>query len=550
MTERERIITAGLPRKDDRRRFDTWDTFASMAKAGVALPLLFTPQLISLSSEFARIITGQSTIQPDKEDYRFSDPAWSNNPIYKASMQTYLAWRQHLYQLLETASVNEQDHAQARAAIKLLTEVISPNHSAAGIDAVRRLIKARGASLMHGLNRMTSDMLALGSPTAALHNTPLTPGKEIVTSRGAVVYKTELFELIQYQPTTAQVFSAPLLLIPSPINKFYIYDLYSHNSLTHYLLESGFQVFSISWRNPDSAHHDWNLETYIEALLECAEIVSDISASPKLHLFGYAAGGIFAALLASLLSQHRQLQPQSASFALCNFDTHADTQMGTLISHPIIQAAKTLLRLRPTIDGVELASLFAWLRPNNLLWNAWICNYFGAEDQPTADVRYWNNDVPRVTSALFTDFLGLYLDNYLLQPSGMKLAGYPVDLSQINCEKYVVAGSHDHISPWEYCYQSSAVLGKNRTFILVNRGHTRALICPEGTKSARFYTNPMMANAYDDWLAEATERQGSWWPHWVEWLQRQNQSVTRAPRILGNNRFPPQTAAPGRYIKS
>lgn len=548
MTEKKIDAVTGLPRKGGRRSFDTWDTFTAMAKAGVSLPLLFTPQLVNLGAEFARIVSGQSSIQPGKEDRRFDDPTWFSNPIYKASMQTYLAWRQHLYLLLDESELGKQDKTQARAAIKLLTEAISPSHSAAGIDAIRRVIKARGASLVHGLNRMTSDMLALGSPATAPGDKPLKPGKEIAASKGAVVFRNELLELIQYQPAATQVFSTPILLIPSPINKFYIYDLYRHNSLTHYLQEAGLQVFCVSWRNPEEQHRNWNLESYLYALIEAAETVSDITAHPQLHLFGYSGGGIFAALLADQLSHHQKLQAHTAGFALCNFYTHTETQMGIAVNPQIIQAAKTLLQLRSIIDGVELARMFAWLRPNNLLWNAWICNYFGGEDQPTADVRHWNNDVPRVANGLFADFLELYVDNYLLQPGQVELCGHPVDLSQITCDKYIVAGSHDHISPWECAYQSSLALGRNREFVLVNRGHMRSLVCPEGTKSARYYTNTFVDNNYDDWLAEATEHDGSWWPHWIAWLRQRSEGTKKAPRSLGNKNFPAQSTAPGNYV--
>lgn len=548
MATKKTSLSGIRPRKVDRRNFDTWDTFTSMAKAGVSLPLLFTPQLVSLGTELSRIVSGQSTIGPAKGDHRFEDPTWSNNPIYKASMQTYLAWCQHLHGLIEDTELNEKDKTRAKVAVKMLTESLSPSHPAANLDAVRRAVKARGASLVHGLNRMTSDVLELDDPALPAKSSSLKIGKDIAATPGAVVYRNEQLELIQYQATTSEVYNEPILLIPSPINKFYICDLYQHNSLAHYLLEAGFQVFTVSWRNPDNEHKYWNLETYIQALFDTAEIVTEIAKSPKLNLFGYSAGGIFAALLAALLAQHQRLQAHTASFAVTNFYTHTEAQVGILVNKQMLQAAKTLLKFRNIVDGKELAQMFAWLRPNSLLWNAWICNYFAGEDQPTADVRYWNNDTPRVANALFSDFLDLYDDNYLLEPGGLELCGHPIDLSQISCDKYIIAGSNDHITPWEFCYQSSLHLGSNREFILVNRGHMRSVVCPEGSKAARFYTNPYPDENYNDWLSEATQHYGSWWSHWINWLQQRSEGSRKAPSAAGNKKFPQLAPAPGGYV--
>ena len=224
MAGKKSILDSGRPAKADRRRFDTWETFTSMARAGISLPLLFTPQLVSLGTELTRIVSGQSTLLPGLDDHRFEDPAWETNPIYKASMQTYLAWCQHLQGLIDEIEVNEEDRLQAKLAAKLLASSLSPSLPGANLDSVRRAIKARGASLIHGLNRMTSDILSLGAPIVSADSNPLKIGKDVATTPGSVIFRDDLFELIQYKATTAKVYSEPVLLIPSPINKFYIYD--------------------------------------------------------------------------------------------------------------------------------------------------------------------------------------------------------------------------------------------------------------------------------------------------------------------------------------
>ena len=548
MTGKKSSSDSVHPTKTNRRSFNTWETFTSMARVGISLPLLFTPQLVSLGTELTRIISGKSTLQPGLNDYRFKDPAWETNPIYKASMQTYLAWCGYLQGLIDETPLSEDEKLQAKTAIERLTHSLSPSHPGASLDAVQHTIKARGASLVHGLNRMTSDVLGLEEPVISSVSSKLTIGKDIAITAGSVVFRNELLELIQYKTVSAKVYREPILLISSPINKFYIYDLYPHNSLTHYLVEAGFQVFTLSWRNPSQKHKHWNLESYIESLLDATETVHAISGNTKLHLFGYSAGGIFAALLSSILAQRDGIEATTASFVVTNFYTQTRAQVGIAISQQMLLAAKTLLKLRGILEGKELARMFAWLRPNCLLWNAWTCNYFAGEDQPTADVRYWNTDIPRIPNSLFCDFLDLYSDDYLLQPGHLTLCGYPVDLSLITGDKYFVAGSSDHITPWEYCYQSSLKLSGQREFVLVNRGHMRSLICPEGSKAARFYTNTRADENYSDWLSEATQHQGSWWSHWIDWLQQRSTNTKNNLHKLGNTEFPPLAPAPGKYV--
>ncbi len=536
------------PRKADRRSFDTWDTFNSMAQAGLSLPLLFTPQLVELGDELSRIITGISTLEPGRDDHRFEDPAWQENPIYKASMQTYLAWCNQLNEAVNHSDLDEKNKTQAKSAIKQLMSSLSPTHPANNMDAVKRVVKARGASLVHGLNRMTSDVLAQTDQIRLADLDSIKPGKNIAATTGAVIFRSELLEVIQYKSVTVKVQKEPVFIIPSPINKFYITDLYQHNSLTHYLLDKGFQVFSVSWRNPTIEHRDYGLECYIQALIEANESVQTTSACDKINLFGFSAGGIFASILASILSQRQSPQLNTATFAVTNFYTHTETQLGILFNQQMIAASKTLLKLRGIIGGKELNSLFAWLSPNSLLWNAWVCNYFTGEEQPTADVRYWNNDAPRIPSALFCDFLDLYQDNLLLEPNQLRLCDTAVDLSQVTCDKFIIAGSNDHIAPWECCYQSSLFLGDNREFILVNRGHRRSIVCPEGSKKARYYTNNVAFQSYDDWLSNATQHHGSWWSHWTDWLKVRSQNSVCAPEQLGCDAYPAIGKAPGSYI--
>ncbi len=536
------------PEPCGKRDFDPWDTFTSMASAGISLPLLFTPHMVGLGNEMVRIVTGQSNIEPRKDDHRFADANWKVNPIYRASMQTYLAWCGSLNDLVSDSTLDEHSKRKARTAIKYLAKSLSPSHSISNNHAMSRAFETRGASLMHGLRMMTEDVLKHSGIPGKILNDTYRLGENLATTPGSVVYRSELLELIEYRPLKKKTYSIPLLVIPSPINRFYLCDLTPENSLVRYLLNQGQRVFMVSWRNPRWEHKHWGLSDYIDALIECSQVTSSIADSRQLNLFGFSAGGIFAALLADVMKP-RRLCPKinAATFAVTNFDTHAESQVGVMINDQIIEASKTVANLRGTMTGEEMARMFAWMRPNGLLWNAWVSNYFLNEDMPSMDIMHWNNDITRIPSGLHCDFLELYRNNPLLEKDDLSVCGSKIDLGRVNCDSYLLAGSTDHITPWEACYQSSAVLGGDKEFVLVNRGHTRSIISPPGIDGARYYTHPENIDDPEDWLSEASHHSGSWWPHWAKWLAPRSGKLVAARAAPGSKNYRPIEAAPGSY---
>ncbi len=547
--EKTKAAAKEQPAPSGKRDFDPWDTFASMANAGISLPLLFTPHMVGLGNELVRIVTGQSQIQPRKDDHRFIDANWQMNPIYRASMQTYLAWCGSLNDLVSDSTLDEHSKKKARAAIKYLSKSLSPSHSTSNKRAMHQAFETRGASLMHGLRMMTEDVLKHSGIPGKVINDTYRVGENIATTKGSVVYRSELLELIQYKPLKRKTFGIPLLMVPSPINRYYLCDLTPDNSLASYLLRQGQQVYIVSWRNPKREQKHWGLDAYIDALVECSKVTSKIADSPKINLFGFSAGGIFAALAANIMGPKRSCpKVNSATFAVTNFDTHAESQVGVLINDGIIEASKTVANLRGAMNGQEMARMFAWMRPNGLLWNAWVSNYFLNEELPSVDIMHWNNDITRIPSGLHCDFLELYRNNPLLEKDQLTVCGSKIDLGKVKCDSYLLAGATDHITPWEGCYQSSMVLGGNKEFVLVNRGHSRSIISPPGIEGARYYTHQENTDSPEDWLSEASQRNGSWWPHWAKWLNSRSGELTAAPKALGSDQYPPLMDAPGSYL--
>lgn len=519
-----------------------------LAHSGLSLPLIFTPQFVACDEEFIRIIRGQSELEAERSDNRFKDPLWRSNPIYRASMQAYLAWCQHLNQQIKEIALNDFQRELLENAVELLSERLAPENNP-GNSPVQHAYESRGASLVHDLHRMTHDLLTHTLPAHQNARKHFKAGKHIATTPGSVIYQTKMLELIHYTPLTTEVYKRPLLIIPSPVNRFYLCDLHQKNSLVHYLLKQGFQVYSLSWRNPLIAHKHWDLESYVNETINSINELVALSGQSSVNLMGFAAGGMLTAIVSSLFSHACDATGatnpvNSATLAITSLQTFLASQIGPRLDEPLMQAAKTLAQLHDVTDAKELASNFAWLCPNHLLWNPLVSNYYHGEESAENDLFYWNNDTQRTTAGLYSDFLSMTNDNPLLEPNKLTFCGIPLDLKNIQCDTYTLAGSCDHITPWESCYQSCMALGGQRQFVLVNRGHARSLVCPIDAEDTCYYTHSDIINNADDWLCEATQHDGSWWPHWRDWLSKR--SGERRPP--DNRQSPILGPAPGRYV--
>ncbi|MEH6357602.1 MAG: alpha/beta fold hydrolase [Pseudomonadales bacterium] len=543
--------------KFGKRRSNSLSMCHEMAKSGISLPLLFTPQFIACDDTFTRIINGQSDITPSLSDTRFKDLIWQQNPIYRASMQAYLSWCDTLKSDIENAPITTTEKALLFNAATHLTHALTPQINP-GNSAVQHAYESRGASLVHDLHRMTHDLLTQTLPSHFTTKTELAAGKHIAASCGTVIHRTEMLEIIQYSTITSNVNAIPLLIIPSPVNRFYLCDLQDDNSLVNYLLKQGFQIYTLSWRNPASAHSHWNLESYVSETLDAIHQLSTECGHQKINLLGFAAGGMLAALAISLLSQrakntdsdlnnHNSNPINSATLAITSLQTHTSSQVGHQLNDQLIHAATALTQLHEVADAKQLARNFSWLSPNNLLWNPLVSNYFSGEASPDQDITHWNNDTLRTTAGLYCDFLSMTGGDPLLDNNALRLCGETINLANIQCDTYTLAGSCDHITPWESCYQTCLSMGGARDFVLVNRGHTRALVCPIDADDACYYTHNEIGNNPDDWLCDANQQSGSWWPHWASWLAQRSGGKHPAQQL--SDETPPTLGpAPGLYV--
>jgi polyhydroxyalkanoate synthase subunit PhaC len=527
---------------------------ASMAR--YALRLASRPRTVAarygkLAAELASIAAGRSAIAPQPRDRRFSDPAWSGNPLLKRTLQMYLAAGQAAGELLADAELDWRDDTRLKFVLANLIAASAPsNNLLISPAAWKAFIDTGGLSVVRGSRAFVSDMASSPRIPTMVAPDAFEIGTDLAVTPGSVVARTEVCELLQYKPATSTVHQFPLLMVPPMINKYYIADLAPGRSMLEFFVAQGYQVFVISWRNPGKHARDWDLNTYGDAVIESMSAARELTKAPKINIIGLCAGGILTSMVSAHLSATGQLD-QVAS--LCLGVTLLDmTEAGTTVSLMDEGTAKASIlasRARGYMDGRTLAEVFAWLRPDDLIWNYWVNNYLQGKTPPPFDILYWNADNTRMPAALHRNFIEIAMANALTKPGAASMLGSPVDLSKIDVDSYVVAGIEDHISPWPSAYRATQLLGSsNIRFVLSNSGHIAALVNPPSNPKATYRLAPGNPPDHREWLAQAETAQGSWWPDYTTWLADRSGAMKPAPRTLGSARFPPLEPAPGTYV--
>ncbi len=513
-------------------------------------PRTVAGQLASLGTELAKVARGSSELEPAKGDRRFTDQAWAGNPVLHRILQAYLATGRTVESLVDDAGLDWRTTQRLRFLADNLVAAASPSNSPLLNPAVlKATIDTGGRNFVRGLGHLVGDLATPPRIPTMVDRRAFTVGENLAMTPGVVVLRTPVFELLQYAPQTATVRNIPLLLIPPTINKYYIADLAPGRSMIEHFVQSGQQVFAVSWRNPDARHAEWGLDTYGQAVLDALTAVEAITGSERTVLLGLCSGGMICSMvmgylaavgdldrIAGLTLGVTVLDESHAGFA----DAALDPKMARL-------AAARSAR-RGYLDGRALAELFAWLRPDDLVWNYWVNNYLLGQDPPAFDILYWNADTTRMAAKLHADFLHIGLENTLVTPGAAKLLGQPVDLTAVKTDAYVVAGIADHICPWESCYRTTQLLGGDTRFVLSTSGHIAALVNPPTKAKARFRvsdSNPVEAG---EWLVAARTETGSWWEHYVGWLKERSGPDRDAPAELGGTGHPVLGPAPGTYV--
>jgi polyhydroxyalkanoate synthase len=411
-------------------------------------------------------------------------------------------------------------------------------------------IDTGGRNFVRGARQFARDMREPPRLPANVDVSKFAVGRNLGLSPGAVVLRDERFELIQYRPTTPEVREVPILLVPPMINKFYIMDLAPGRSQIEHMVQQGQVVFAISWRNPRAEHRGWGLDAYANAVVEAFDAVLDISGCDRAHILGYCAGGLVVAATTSHLAAVGRLeQVASVTIGVCVIDNERSNVLNVLATEEIKKAAAASSARKGYLDGRDLASVFLWLRPNDLIWPYVVNNWLLGKAPPAFDILYWNADTTRMPAALHRDFLEISTENSMRRPGAVTVLGSPVDLGRITVDSYVVAGAADHISQWQNCYRTTQLLGGRTRFVLSASGHIAAIVNPPGNKRATYQTaNEHTPSDAAEWEEVATTSQGTWWTDWDEWLAVRSGAMRPAPARLGNRLFKLVGAAPGEYV--
>ncbi|MGY3486732.1 polyhydroxyalkanoate synthase [Bradyrhizobium sp. USDA 4011] len=520
-------------------------------KAVINEPKVATEQWLSFVGELGSIAAGKSERAPKAGDKRFADPTWKESSLHSGLLKAYLAWGEAVNGLVDKTSLGDIDKQRAHLITDILIDAVAPtNTMLTNPAAVRKFIDTGGQSLWSGLKNYIGDLTQNRGMPSMVDMSAFKVGESLATTPGAVIFRNELLELIQYTPTTPTVRKRPLVITPPQINKYYALDLSPDKSLVRFLLESGFQVFAVSWRNPTAAHRDWGLDTYVAALDEAVDAAREISGSADISMMGSCSGGITSTAYFATLGSTTEKKIKNLVLAVCLLDPNSaeESTFGCLMTPETMRAAKATSQLRGIVDGHDLARMFAWMRPNDLIWNYWVNNYLLGNQPPAFDILYWNADTTRLPAALHGDYLDLYFSNPFVNAGKLTLNDKTIDMSKVKADSYVVAGVTDHITPWKGVYKTAQIMGEGTTFVLSNSGHLQSLLNPPSNPKASFMIGPISTDKPDAFMASAEKRKGSWWLDWRDWLQARSGDEVGAPASLGSARYPSLGAAPGTYV--
>jgi polyhydroxyalkanoate synthase len=532
------------------RRMNPGGAGLRLAAALTARPWLVARQSRQLLGEMARIAVGTSAVRPSQRDRRFTDPAWDGNPLLRRVLQAYLAAAQAAEGAVAGADLDWADAERVDFVLTNLVDALAPSNSPVlNPAAVKAAIDTGGGSAVAGLRHFITDMATPPRVPSMVQPDAFEVGADLAVTPGAAVLRTPVFELIQYRPATGTVRQVPLLIVPPTINKFYVIDLAPGRSLAEYLVSRGQQVFMISWRNPDARYAAWDFGTYGQSILDAMDAVSRITRSERAALMGVCSGGILATIVAAHLAHTGEQDKIAALTLMVTVLDEARAGLGSaVIDARSARLAAAASRARGYLDGRSLAEVFAWLRPNDLIWNYWVNNYLLGRKPPPFDILFWNADTTRMTAGLHRDFLELGVTNGLVRPGGVTMLGSPVDLSLVDRDSYLVAGITDHICPWQSCYRSTQLLGGSKRFVLSTSGHIAAMVNPPGNEKARYQVAKDCPEDPQVWLRHAESCRGSWWPDYAGWLAEHCGEEITAPEELGGGGLAPLCDAPGTYV--
>jgi polyhydroxyalkanoate synthase len=549
--------------------FDPWDMYRSLMQAGQKIlenPDPFYQATYKYASNVSQLwqqtLTSSATsetlppvITPELGDRRFKDKDWTEQPYFNFLQQSYLLWNRWILDVTDNIQDVDKDTARKiQFYVRQFRDALAPtNFFWMNPTTLRRTLETKGSNVLAGIENFLKDLekgqgqldIQMVDPEA------FAVGKNIATTPGKVVYQNELVQLIQYAPTTKEVYRIPLLIVPPCINKYYVFDLRPDTSFVRWFLDHGYTVFIVSWVNPDQKLANKTFEDYvIEGLLDAIKAIQKILNVDEINAMGFCIGGNFLSVLNGYLHTLKEKNPlKSTTYLATLFDFQDSGDLRVFIDEPQIANLEKQIQTQGYLEGKTLARTFNLLRANDLIWSFIINNYYLGEKPASFDLLYWNSDSTNLPSAMYLYYLKMmYIENKLIQPGGLTVAGNPIDLSKIKTPTFVMNTKEDHIAPWHCGYAGAKIHGGPTTFLLGGSGHIAGIINHPDAKKYAYWMNDELPKSPTDWLKDAKEYPGSWWETWEKWLRPFSGEKVPA-RKPGTKTFPVLEDAPGSYVK-
>ncbi|WP_341988829.1 alpha/beta fold hydrolase [Azorhizobium sp. AG788] len=495
-------------------------------------------------------------IEPLPGDERFSTPAWQKWPfsLYAQSFLMAQQWWHNATHEVPGTSRHAQD-VTAFVARQMLDMSSPSNFPMTNPDVLARAHEEKGANFMRGFQNALEDMAAMGSNEPAIGTEAFRPGVEVAVTPGQVVYRNHLIELIQYSPTTPDVFAEPVLLIPAWIMKYYILDLSPHNSLVRDLVARGHTVFCISWRNVTAEDRNVGLDDYRKlGVLAALDAINAIVPGAKVHATGYCLGGTLLAIAAAAMARVRDDRLASVSLFAAQTDFTEPGELQLFIDESQLHFLESMMWDQGYLSADQMAGAFQMLHSNDLVWSRLVQDYLMGGRAPMIDLMAWNADSTRMPYRMHSEYLRqLFLDNAFA--SGQYIVdGHPAALPNIRVPMFAVGTERDHVAPWRSVYKLHFLADTEVTFVLTSGGHNAGIVSEPGHAHRHFRIRRKAASdAYispDEWVAGAQAEAGSWWPEWSAWLAARSSPQRVAPPQMGAPAagYAPLEPAPGTYV--
>jgi len=481
---------------------------------------------------------------------RFQDEAWQHSPYYELVKKSYLATSKQLAEFVDEAQVDEKSKLQLRFYARQFIDAMSPsNFPATNPEVIRTAIQTRSGSLVAGMQNLIED-LQKGRITR-VDESAFEVGRNLAVTPGSVVFENELIQLIQYTPQTADVEKTPLLVVPPCINKYYLLDLGAGNSFVEYAVSRGHQVFLISWRSAVAEIEHLTWDDYLNlGVLRSIEVVRDIANVDRIHALGFCVGGTILSCAAGVLAARGENKLATITLLTTMVDFADTGEIGLLIDANSVALREATIGMGGILPGKELAFTFGTLRANDLIWRYVVESYLKGATPDAFDLLYWDSDSVSLPGPMYCWYTrNTYVENKIREPGATTQCGERVDLSKVKVPMFILASREDHIVPWQSAFRSKDLMGSQPRFVLAASGHVAGVINPPARNKRSHWVNDNLNCDANNWLENADEKPGSWWPDWDGWMKGHSSGAVQAPKELGNDTFGVIEPAPGRYVR-